>query len=294
MEIEKKDIKLLQKEIESLKSDLKKINEDKEQWFTKKESLKGEIAQLITKVKSLKKVSDVSSEEAKKLKAERDRYNKDVKDLIEKLGKLQNEKIDVIEKFKIKYAPEIIKKNIEKLEDKIETEALSIDEERRLMNRIKRLKKYYSELGGIKSISDKIADISQQIDVTKNKADDAHVKFKEAIDESKSGLKEFFNLSKQINIVKKQQERAFEMFIALKNNFFNVSKQLQQKLSMAKRTKEENRQKTKEEEREKKEVEEKLLEEKTKRVEEKIKRGEKLTTEDLLALQGKKDEDISL
>ena len=234
---EKQDLKTIQKEIHSLRSELNKIKDDREEWFKKKEALKKEIAELIVKIKGLKKHGDISTEEAKKLMAERDQYNTQVKKLIENISSLQKEKREFLEKYKIKHDPGILKKNIQKLEEKIETEALTIDTEKRLMQQIKRLKKYYDELSDVKAISDKITEMSKEIEETRKKADESHKKFKEAMKERKSGYKEFFNLSSQINVIKKQQEKAFEMFISLKNSFFNVSKQLQKKLSLVKKYK---------------------------------------------------------
>lgn len=277
---EKQDLKTIQKEVHSLRSELNKVKDDRERWFKKKEELKKQIAELIVKIKGLKRHGDLSTEEAKKLRTERDQYNKLVKKLIEKISSLQKEKKELIEKYKIEHDTEILKKNIQKLEEKIETEALTIDKEKRLMQQIKRLKKYYNELSDVKAISDKITEMSKEIEETKKKADEAHKKFKEAMKERKSGYKEFFNLSSQINVIKKQQERAFEMFISLKNSFFNVSRQLQQKLNLVKKTHDETINKEKL-------IKDKIIEEKTKDVEKKIKKGEKLTTEDLLVLQSK-------
>ena len=290
MDDSKKDLKELQKEINSLRSDLKRINEDKESWFKKKEDLKGDIADLISKVKDQKKISDTSSDQATKLIQERNEYNKNVKKLIENVIALQKEKKQLLDKYKIEHDPEILKKNIEKLEEKIETEALSIDAEKRLMDRIKRLKKYYGELGGVKLVSDKIGEISKEIEETKTKANEAHYKLKELMKEKKSGLSEFFNISRQINIIKKQQERAFEMFISLKNNFINVSRQLNEKLNILNKTKQDKQAKEKQKEEKKRKKQLKIIEEKTKIAQEKMKRGEKLTTEDLLVLQNLKDQ----
>ena len=80
------------------------------------------------------------------------------------------------------------------------------------------------------------------------------------------------------------------LFISFKNKFVNVSKQLSGKLMLAKRIDNVHKDKTEEKKLEKKEKEFKIIKEKTKKVEEKLRKGGKLTTEDIIAMQGEKDE----
>ena len=288
---EKADFKQLKREIISLKSQLKQVNEDKEKWFKQKEDLKKEIAALIEKVKALKKEGDVSSIEAEKLKKERENYNNQVRGLIERIKLLHQERKKLLEKHGIKEDPEKIKKDIEKMEERIETEALSIDKEKKLMDHIRKMKKAYQELGGIKIVNDKIEGISKEIEDTKNKANEAHEKLKKVLKEKKSWYKEFFDLSKQINVIKKQQEKAFEMFIIFKNSFIDVSRQLSVKLHLIKKVGDENKEQKEIHEKRKVEQQQETLDKRAQIVEEKLKRGEKLSTEDLIALQGRKEEE---
>lgn len=287
MSIEKTDFKSLNKEITSLKSQLKEINNDKEGWFRKKEELKKDMGSLIEKIKTMQKEKDYP--EVDSIKKERDRYNAQVKDLIGKIHGLNKEKSSLLEKHGIKEDPARIKKTIEKIEEKIETEALSIDREKKLMEQIKRMKRDYDALGGIKLVNDKINEISKNIEETKDKANEAHEKLKIALKDKKRWYREFFSLSKQINVIKRQQEKAFEMFISFKNSFVDVSKQLSSKLHLAKTEKQKIEVIKKGKEERKKEKDNKFIEEKQKKVEEKLKKGGKLTTEDLIAMQDKDD-----
>ena len=289
MSDEKSDIKELNKEIASLKTKLKEVNDDKEKWFKEKEELKKEMHVLIDKIKNVQKTNDPS--EVEKLKKERDTYNSEVRHLIEKINELKQEKLVFLKKHGVKEDPENIKKNIEKIEEKIETEVLSIDRERKLMEYIRKMKKDYESLGDVKLIDEKISEISKQIEDTKKKANDAHEKFKLALKEKKKWYKEFFSLSKQINVIKKQQEKAFEMFISLKNSFLEVSKQLSVKLHLAKKEKEKVVETKQIKRKSKEEIENKIVEEKQKKVEEKLKKGGKLTTEDLIVMQGNKEDE---
>ncbi len=290
MSDEKIDYKNLKKEIANLETQLKQISNDKEEWFKKKEDLKKDIWALIEKIKSLKKETDVSTAEAEKSKKERDVYNAEVKKLIDKIKELHSEKNKLLDKYGIKSDPEKIKKDIERLELKIETEALSIDTEKKLMDQIRRMKKSYDELGGVKVIVDKIDDVSKQLEETKTKANEAHERLKKLLKEKRTWYREFFSLSKQITAIKKQQEKAFEMFISFKNKFVDVSKQLSSKIMLIKRENRQYKENKGWQDRKKQNRNEQLLKERKAGVEEKIKKGEKLTTEDLLVLQGDSDD----
>ena len=293
MSDEKKDLNALEEEINSLKTQLNAINEDKERWFKQKEDLKNEIRILIDKVKEIRKDGGISNEEVEKLRKERDEYNNRVRELIKKIRELNEEKNSLLKKYGLKEDPIKIKETIDKLNEKIETEAISFDKEKKLMEQIKRLKKAYDQVGNVKEITNKISDISKQIEIDKDKANEAHKKLKEALKGHRSGYREFFSLSRQINMIKKQQEKAFEMFISFKKRFVELSTQLKNKLMQARELSKDKGGKRQEfkigQEIKKKQRDDRIIEEKIKKVEEKIKKGEKLTTEDLLTMQGKKE-----
>src|SRR3989344_4473086 len=286
MSDEKKDLNALEEEINSLKTQLNAINEDKERWFKQKEDLKNEIRILIDKVKEIRKDGGISNEEVEKLRKERDEYNNRVRELIKKIRELNEEKDGLLKKYGLKEDPIKIKETIDKLNEKIETEVLSFDKERKLMDQIKRLKKAYDQVGNVKEISDRISNISKQIESTKEKANEAHNKLKKIMKEHRSRFREFFSISRQINNIKHQQEKAFEMFIGFKKKFVEISGQLKNKLMQARKVSEETHHKRKEgreiQEISKKRREDRIIDEKVKKVEEKIKKGEKLTTEDLI------------
>ena len=204
MDNERIDEKTLKEDIDSFKAQLKEINTDKEEWFKKKEELKKEMHVLIDKIKELQKQHDTAKVD--QLKKERDKYNAEVKRLIEGISELKKEKLSFLKKHGLHEDPERIKKNIERIEEKIETEVLSIDKERKLMDQIKRMKKDYDALGDVKLLTEKIDSISKQIEENKKKANEYHEELKKALKEKKKWYNEFFSLSKQITMIKKQQE----------------------------------------------------------------------------------------
>ncbi len=270
--------KNLKTEITELKKILNELNVEKEEWFTEKESLKKEVANLISQIKKIKFSKDKDNKETQKLKSEREKYNNKVKELIAEFKKLNSEKQKVMKDKKITFNPAEISKQIDALDYTIQTEALSFDKEKKIMTQIRHLKKQMSEAGDVQDLFKKLKEVSDKIKEAKDKAEVAHKKLMD-LNKDNNTYVEFMKLTKQINDLKKKQEDAFNKFIESKNKFSDINSQLKDKLKAAKGMKIEEDMKVR-----KKEA--KALEEKTKEVEEKLKKKKKLTTEDLLVFQG--------
>ena len=270
-------LRLLKSEIFSSKSKLNELNKQKEEWYSKKENLKKEIRELIKGIKNMKNISDSTRRNIQQYKEERDNYNKKVKELVEEIKKLNKEKKDIFSKLKIK-DPIRIKKDIERLEESIEVEAFSFDKETKIMKKIKDLKKIYQESSQATELLDKIDIISREIEETRRKAHDFHNKFIDSLKGNKESFGSFMDLSKKISSLNKEQEEAFEKFIGFKKEFTELNNLIKEKLLESKiissklsNQKQENKKKLQEKQRE--------------IVEQKIREGKKLTTEDLIAFQ---------
>ncbi|MBT3985661.1 hypothetical protein HOE91_05170 [archaeon] len=279
----------VQKEITSLKTKLDELNAHKEEWFKKKEELKDKIAQLIKAVKSVKSNNDTFSDKIKKFKDEREKYNKEVRGLIKKIKEINDKKKDKLQKLKIK-DPDSVKKQIAQLETNLETEALSFSKEKQLMKQIKDLKKKIAGVKDLDELQGESKGLSEKIDTTKKKAEDFHNKIKETLKDNKDGYKEFNSISKEINTVKKEQEDAFDKFITYKQEFSELNKKLREKQKMVKGLYGKDKDKKDKVRKKKQQIDEQKIEEKSKAVEEKIKKKKVLTTEDLIAFQGSKDD----
>ena len=271
--------KELKKGITELKNTLNKLNVEKEEWFTEKEGLKKEVSKLISQIKKIKFSKTTDNKEVQKLKTERNKYNDEVKKLISKFKKLNSEKQKIMKDKKITFNPGEISKQIEALDYSIQTEALSFDKEKKIMIQIRHLKKQMTEAGDVQGLFKELKEVSNKIKEAKDKAEDCHKKLQKEIKDSKPDYEEFRKLTKQINDLKKKQEKAFESFIDSKNKFSKINSQLKEKLKNAKGMRIEQDFKVKKRDTH-------ILEEKTKEVEEKLKKKKKLTNEDLLVFQG--------
>ncbi|MBI2105523.1 hypothetical protein HYT56_01655 [Candidatus Woesearchaeota archaeon] len=274
--------KELQNEIAELRKKLDSVNEEKEKWFSKKEGLKKEISKIVNEARKLREEKDKINADVKKFKEERDKQNTFTKEKIERVKSLKD-KINFKEKDN---SPEGIKKEIESLELKIETEALSFANEKKLMKIISKLKQEYKKAKDSAETSDNKNKAEREIIDSKKKAEELHGKVQELAGKSKEKHNIYLEISRKIKEINSEQEKAFDNFLKFKEEFNSLSKNLNDKLDELKDSKlkiDTFKMKSKEE---KEEAKKKILLKKVEDVEEKLKKGKKLTTEDLIRYQG--------
>lgn len=280
-------IALLKTDIRNLKNQLSLLNQKKEAAFRKKEEFKKQIFSEIQAFKTIRDEIFYSTKEKEDLKNQRNQLNSKFRELIKVAKEKHKEKKKLLTKHGFAINPSALKEKIEKLDTRIETEAMKFDDEKKIMKTINELKKKLHDADAIKSVFKEGAALSKDIDVTKEQADSFHhmLSQKRTGDKEKYGkLKEH---SKKIKALKKEQQTAFDEFIAFKKEFMQKSDELQSKLKeltpMLQRqtqSKEQWRQRRIREE-------ERTLAEKERAVEEKLRSRKKLTNEDLLVFQRK-------
>src|SRR3989344_2150532 len=202
--------------VQELKEQFNQINQEKEKYFKEKESLKKQIISIIQDVKKIKFEKDDSSINLKELKNDRDFHNKKVKELIEKIKLINDQKRELSKKNDLKENPSKIKELINSLEMKIETEALTLNQEKKEMKEIKDLKKRYDKLGEINEL-------------TKNMD---YSLFKEK--------------SMEIEELKKKQQEAFNKFVEYKAKSSMMNNQIKSKEEHMIKVKEDNKKKKEE------------------------------------------------
>jgi len=170
---------------------------------------------------------------------------------------------------------------------KVETEALSIGQEKKVMKEINDLKKKYKKYGAVEKIVTESKTISAKIDENKKNSEELHAKLI-GLSKNNKDYKIFIEVSKKINDLKKEQEDAFSKFLELKNKFLKLNEILKNKLSKVNGYKKKIGNLVQKDKISIKKKEDAVLEVKAKDVEEKIKSKKKLTTDDILVFQGKK------
>ena len=280
-------LQTLNKEIAVLRDKLDQVGKQREEWFQRKENLKRRVANLISKTKEVRELRDHSAKEMIEITKRRDETNAKTSELIKKYNDLYYERKRLFKQHNIKYTPEKLKQDMQYYETQIETEALSFNKERKLMDYIKQLKKMYDQTKVAADVLKQMNAISAEINEHKKKSNEFHSKVYECYYKNKQSKKDFKNLSYKITNFNYLQEEAFNMFVKLKEEFASLNKTFKDKLTESARISRILHQAKKDIEHKKEEGVRKIIEEKQKTAVEKFRSKKKLTNEDLLAFQGK-------
>lgn len=274
----------LRKEVNHSRNGLNKIDTDKESWFNKKKELSGTIREKIESIKENKKKRDSLTKNVKELKKKRDAFNQEIRKKISELVKLKDEVKNLTKKSRIK-DPHMIKGEIDRIEVKLETEAMPFEKEKEMTKKLKLMKKSIAEASETFIILDKIKKSNLEINSVKKNSNVAHSEIQKLARESQGLHEGIIKNSKEINNLEIKEGEAFKNFLDFKKKFNTINGGLEEKLSQMNKVRGKIN-KFKLEEDEKRKLEEgMIIKSKEHEIEEKIKTGKKITTDDFLAFQ---------
>jgi len=283
------ELNSVKSKVQAVKKDLDVLNREKEGWMTKKTSFKNEILKIIGNVKELKTARNSLTSQVKMTKEERGKVDHKIPELEEQLKKLKTEKDELSQKLGLKKDIGFIKREIDGMRQKFETEPMSFGAEKKLMQQIKQKKKDLEGAGEVMKIVSKIRAIHQELDMYNKIRTVSHSKVQSIARNSQSKHENMVEESKRIDELKTKEQEAFEKFKEVKERYKVKSDEFKAELEKQR----ELNKKLGIDEKEHKQVTEKqqkkTLTQKRKEVEDKLTKGEKLTTEDLLVLQSGKE-----
>lgn len=280
-------LKDLRVQINSVKKELNKLNREKETWFKKRSTVNKKITELIGGVKGSKDERNELTGKVKDLKEERDTLNKEISEKVTKLKELKEKTGDapVGRGSRDRKDPVQIKKQIEKIDYTIQTEPMSFKKEQQLMGQLKTLKKELAELSDVADEWKSVSQLQREISKLRKKSNVAHREIQKQATDSQSKHETVIETSKEIDGLKEEEKEAYDKFKEYKQLFTDKNNELKELLKEADELKEVLEAKNVEVEEDKKRVEAQEVKKKAKEVNEKIKTGGKLTTEDLLIFQ---------
>jgi len=279
-----KNLNKYRNDINIINKNLNLKNYEKESHFKNKKNLSEDIRTKITNIKENKQKRDALTKKVKELKEKRDKFNQEIKRPISELIKLKNNIKDLTKKSKVRN-PDHIMGEIDKIEVTLETEPMPCEKEKELSKKLKIMKKSLIEASEIAMNFDKIRKITSEVNDSKKKSNETHNEIQKLAEESQKLHLSIIKASKEIDKLSIKEEETFRNFIDSKKNFKEINNKLKEKLrGMGKIT--ENINKFRLEEEEKKKLNEGIIiKNKEHELEEKIKKGKKLTTDDFLAFQ---------
>ena len=183
--------------------------------------------------------------------------------------------------------PTKIKAQIQGIETKLETEVMSFEKEKVLNKQIKDLKKQIEGSQEITAVLNQVNAKKKELDQIRAKAEQKHKNVQTKAHSSQEKHENLMASSKEIDALKLKEEEAYKHFFKYKGEFTEVNNQLKDKLQTLNKLTGKANQQNKAKKARKENQQNKELKEKERDVEEKIKKKQKLTTEDLLVFQGK-------
>ncbi len=257
------------------------LNEKTRQWVEKRDTLNSEARPLIEEATQHREKRDVLNLDVKKAKEERDGWNRKVNDLTNLIGDVKRRKMPRGESNLFK-----LKKDLKALEFRQMTSVLTVDKERNLIGELTRLQ---AEINRIEEALENDADVKKirvELAATKEMAEAAHKRVGDLAELAQAEHDTMTALYEKGDAVRKEADTAQEEFIKTKMNaddehrlhidhirlVHDYDKILHGvRVRTAKPTAEE--------------VVEVAVKKEAELIYEKFRRGEKLSTEDIMTLQ---------
>jgi uncharacterized coiled-coil DUF342 family protein len=276
---------MTQEEINNIKQQLDSINAVKEKWFAKKEALSTQIKEAITSIKKTREERNKHTSAVRSVKKERDKLNEQIKKKSLSLQELREKKTALLEKSGLRGSPDLIQKRVDSMEEKLETEVMSFDKEKALNKQIRQLKEQLKGNKEVEEVHKKTRPVVNELHDLRKKAKEKHTSVQEEAASSQKQHETMVVSSQEVDKLRKQEEDTYKHFFKYKKVFNELNDILKSLLTVVNADKRKQGVVRKHHEAKKKAQEKKDLKQLEQDVEEKIKKKQKLTTEDLLIFQ---------
>lgn len=278
------ELNAVKNEIRDLKNNLSAKDRKKEDLFRERKRLGSEIHSKIKNATSHRDKRNSLTSIVKNTKLSREELEKKYGELDAEIKTLKDEKRKVLDKIGVE-DPIMLKKNIKKLEYKIETDAMSFEKEKELMKTLSKMRKQLEKASEITVIDKKLDGFFREFRDVKAQLE-MHTKIvQNSAKESQKQHVEMVENSKDIDGLKEKESTLDEQIGKIKAEMAEINGQIDNKVEVLNGIKtklsENNIQLKEDVEKSKQEI----LKQKDSQVQEKLKTGKKLTTEDLLILQ---------
>ncbi|MBN1175519.1 hypothetical protein JXA48_02665 [Candidatus Woesearchaeota archaeon] len=280
-------LKDLRVQVSALKKELNKLNREKESWYSKRSEVNKKITDLIGGVKGSKDERNELSGKVKELKEQRDELNKEINEKAAELKALKDNYDSKVGSSKTSKEdnPALIKKQLERLDYVMQTQPMSFDKEQKMMKEIKSLRKKLDEMSSVVGDWEKISVLTKEVNKLRRKSNTAHRQIQRKAANSQTKHENVIEQSKEIDALKEEEQGYFEKFKEYKDLFTEKNNKLKELLKETDELRGVLQEADVKIDEDKKRQEQINLKEKAKEVNEKVKTGKKLTTEDLLIFQ---------
>jgi len=273
-------------EVRDLRKEVQVLHKDKESWITKKNSIRQDISNIIKDVKGLKEARNELTSKVQENKGNREEFDKTMKDLQTTIDELKVKRDAAQDKLGLKKPIGILQKDIKAMQDKVETIPMSFNAEKKLMQQIKDIRKQLKGADGLLKIQKELREKIQEFNKNKRIRDNSNSKLKSIASHSQAKHKSMLAEAEKIDVLREEEKVAHESFKVAKEKYSERNTILKEKLNEIKEINVKLGIEEKETRKKQDKAARKSLEERRREAEAKMMNGEKLTTEDLLVMQG--------
>jgi len=276
----------LRKKVSDLKQSLAALHQQKEHAFGKRKEVDNQISGFVRALQQAKDKRDSLTKEVQDKKQERRQASRTIQQRVGEIKKLSEERQKLILKHRIRGSPTALKSEIDALEFQIETQGIPFSKEQELMKIIKEKKKQLAQMKELKAVFDRVRQIDQELQELRSKSEGAHRAVQQKAEASQVEHQELVKDAKLLRDLRKQRKELNAECTRLKEEFAKGSAELKPLLDELHRLGAEAAQHQEQRRMSHREQQKMSLQERGKLIEEKLRKGGKLTTEDLLVLQG--------
>src|SRR3989344_4774973 len=212
------EFNIKKKELSSLRSQLSDLSKNKELAFRELRSIRDKIKARTTKIKQLKEERDSITKEVKQLKETRDKLNQVVHEKASVKKEIDEKKKNITKKSDLKN-PHALKRQIEHLEHKRETEVMAFTKEQALTKEIKQLKAQLKEAEKLGDVWKEINTLSADFSETRREAQESHHKVQEKAQESQKRHETINSLYEEVKQFHEHEKPISEKALTLKVQF---------------------------------------------------------------------------
>ena len=283
----KSELKRISRQLTSLRENVNKANADTKGCAEKRDKLNAELRTLHQEIDSLKNQRDNMNQKVKTLKLKRDNTRVRIKTLIQEIH-LHRQKIADLKRKTPRENRQELQKEFNNIEWKIQTTPLEMQEEKRLIERVKQLETKLNIYKKFDQHVKKISDLNKEIELLETTVKATHQELSEIADRSQNIHEKMISKIAESKMKKTEADSLHSAYIQemekvrpLRNEIRKLTDQ-QRKLQNAIFEEDEKR---------KKNVEQALRKKLGSKAKEKLKRGEKLSWDEFRLLENEDSPD---
>jgi len=266
----------LRRQIIFLRRKLLKLNKEREQLLKEKRALKEEIRVYVSKVRELKAKKQALTEELNSLMEEKNKLLEEIKKIRERLSEINEKYGEELKKLPSDVNPKKIRREIEILERILQTEVLSYKQEKEIIERIRKLEKKLMEIQE-NPIAMEFEELNRQLIEKQKELNIIKERIRDALMEKKKVRETMQELLKKLDELRARLKEIEDQYTKVKQEYIKTDEEIQKKLEMLAMTMGKPLPIE--------EIDLEAVKSKIKEIDEKLMRGEPITTEELLLLQ---------